>query len=589
MNPSEPFSPRGHAAASGFDPMPGAFTGQARDLPAPFEFPSIPAARLLAPAPPPALAPALASRTENATGPAPPERPMVPVETAFRLQELATALARPPRPDAPVPTAPAPAAFSLTALADQLQSRFTQPDPHGDGGLDLLAAAAPAKLLGTRPATAPAIPVTAPRPAALVDAATGLAALLPSLVTNPATAIPPPSTEPAAPVLPEKPAAAMKPAMARQGDVFFMEPPVSRRQPEAPVTVEDLDPSEGLPGLPGLPGLMDLMDAPALPETAAPRPLPPHQAEPFLPRPLTTAPAPEALVPPAESGPGLVLGGSGLILLGIYFACQLPLDWLNLEDGTAWEQQKTLAALVLHATAAGTALTLGTGSVMLRRWAPPLIHAAGWVAALTASGIIAVTGFHLVNADADTALPGTASLVGLLAALLIPLACIFYYQQESATDACEAADPAPAWTDGQPVPALMVFLTGLAIAAGAGAMLCHRPAFPLVLESPLTGPAATAAWGLLGLLGLGSAAAAWLKHAAALWLLVLAALALAATLSPAALTDAPAWRQFLTSLGAPDSPVPPVSLIPLLSALIPAPLLLVFAMARRAFPSPPTT
>ena len=41
--------------------------------------------------------------------------------------------------------------------------------------------------------------------------------------------------------------------------------------------------------------------------------------------------------------------------------------------------------------------------------------------------------------------------MGLLAALLIPLACIFYYQQESATAACEAADPAPAWTDGLPV------------------------------------------------------------------------------------------------------------------------------------------
>ncbi len=307
---------------------------------------------------------------------------------------------------------------------------------------------------------------------------------------------------------------------------------------------------------------------------------------PPLPHPSASAPAtPETAG--GESGLGLVLGGTGLIVLGIYLACLLPTQWLSMEGAEDWIRQKTAAGLVLYGAGALSALTLGAGSLLQRRWAPPLIHAAGWIAALTASGIIAVAGFFLVGSEAETPLPGMESLLLLVAALGVPLLYIFYYQQESVTTVCEAADPAPSWTDTLPVPALMVFLSGLGIAAGAAAMLRHQPAMPLPPDQLLTGPAATAAWCVLGGLGLGTALCVWLRKSAAVWLLLLAAVALAVMISPPALPGGVLWDKFLTALGHPPAAGPDAPLVPLLAALLPAPLILIFAMERRAFSSPP--
>ena len=568
MSFSESLSPSGSAAALDIDPMPGKFTGQARDLPAPFEFPSGTAVQFMARgstlAGQPMQEKASGESGIDLTG---VERAMVPAETAIRLQELANALARPPVAPAAVPAVPEAAQFSLTALASQLQTRFTQTIPTGGEGVDLLGDS-----LESRPSFA------------VVDPAPG------SLPANPHHFIGQPPA-PAATELDlfEKVTAppVAKQATARQGDVFFMEPaPASKDTKELEATKVDLP--RDVPDLIADEDSRDFMDLMAPPN--GPEELPRVRLQPpapFLPPPLPAAAAQEKLAFPADSGLGLILGGTLLILSGIFLACLLPSLWLTLAGAEAWTQQKTLAALVVHAAASLMALVLGAGSVLSRRWAPPLIHAAGWVAVLTVSGIIAATGFYLVNADADAPVPGAASLLQLLGALLGSLGCILYYQQESTAAACEAADPAPAWTDGLPVPALMVFLTGLAITVGAAAMLCHQPAFTIAVSLALTGPAATIAWVLLGILGLAIAVSVRLEKAAAVWLLLLTALILAATLSSAALPAGPVWEQFLTTLGRPTAAGPPAPLVALLAAFIPAPLLLIFAMARRAFSPPP--
>ena len=69
--------------------------------------------------------------------------------------------------------------------------------------------------------------------------------------------------------------------------------------------------------------------------------------------------------------------------------------------------------------------------------------------------------------------------------------------------------------------------------------------------------------------------------------LLLATLALAVTISPPALTGGWPWDRFLGALGRPADAGPSSPLVPLLAALLPVPLLLIFAMARRAFSSPP--
>ncbi len=501
-----------------------------------------------------------------------PGPPMVPAETAFSLQELADALARPLPAPTVLPEASASEDFSLTALAEQLHARFSQGDPGSSGSDDLLSPAS----LPSRP------PVLESPPEAL----SGLAALLPSLGLKP----PAPATPKATHARLANPPKSTTP---RQGDVFFIDPLAGRPHghgdgppgfPDAaPALLFEPDPVEALEAV-------DLMDAPPAEEPISPaspaRALPLPEAVAFLPPPLPLV----GSVPPgeaAEAGTGLIIGGTGLILIGIFLACRLPTFWLELDGADAWTRQKTEAGLILHAAAAITALTLGTGSVSLRRWAPPLIHAAGWVAALMACGIIAVAGFSWVSSETDEALSGSFPLVGLLTALLVPLGYIFYYQQESATTTCEATDPQPAWTDGLPVPAHMVFLTGLGLAAGAAALLCHQPAVSLPPGQLITGLPATVAWSALGGLGLGIALCVRFKKSAALWLLLLATLALAVTISPPALTGGWPWDRFLGALGRPADAGPSSPLVPLLAALLPVPLLLIFAMARRAFSSPP--
>lgn len=578
-----PFTPPRDVTASGFGPMPGAFSGQVRDFPGPVEFAPQPAVQLLetkAPAlllpssPPAGIALPVPSDIMGTADLLSPGPPMVPAETAFSLQELADALTRPlPAPTA-LPDASAAEDFSLTDLAGKLHARFTQGDPMSAGSADLLS---------------PVLMPPGPAPSGLdspPEALSGLAALLPSLGLRP----PAPATPRAALGRLANPP---KPTTPRQGDVFFVDP-LAGRPPghaeappgfpdPAPSLLFESDPVEALEAV-------DLMDAPPSEGPLSPaslfRAAPLAEAGALLPPPLPLGAA-QSRGEAAEAGTGLILGGAGLILIGIFLACRLPTFWLELDGADGWTRQKTEAALVINGVAALTALTLGTGSVFLRRWAPPLIHAAGWVAALIACGIIAVAGFSWVHSETDLGEGGPFALPGLLAAFLIPLGYILYYQQESTTAACEAADSRPSWTDGLPVPALMVFLTGLGLATGAAALLCHQPVLSLPPFQLITGLPATLAWTGLAVTGLVIALCVRFRKATALWLLLLATLALAGTLSPPALTGGWFWDRFLSALGRPADAGPAAPLVPLLAALLPVPLLLIFAMARRAFSSPP--
>ena len=168
-----PFTPPRDATASGFGPMPGAFSGQARDFPGPVEFAPQPAVQLLDTkalplpllfSPPAGIAPPVPMEMMGTADLLPPGPPMVPAETAFSLQELADALARPLPAPTVLPEASAAEDFSLTALAEQLHARFSKGDPRSSGSADLLSPAS----LPSRPAVLESLP----------EALSGLAALL---------------------------------------------------------------------------------------------------------------------------------------------------------------------------------------------------------------------------------------------------------------------------------------------------------------------------------------------------------------------------------------------------------------------------
>lgn len=351
-----------------------------------------------------------------------------------------------------------------------------------------------------------------------------------ALIAAAALALPSSKTEPVKvpePAVPDKPVEPVKPVVAEKPDTFPQFPPprapepavVPAPEPAQPVAEEpeDLEPEPDF-------------DAPLL------FPVPSVDGQ-------TAAlePGPPANNP--DRGVGLVLGGALLILGGIFLACRVPALAMD-ADAASVSSHALATARAAHlqgemlVSAAGAAglMVLGIGSATLRRWAPPLIHAAGWVVLLTTLiGMAAATAamFHLsANETAGDAVPGDGTSLFAMAGILgiaLPLGFIAIFQRAGAARLCAAVDAKARWTDRRSVPALMVFLTGFALA-----VICFALGLAKVL-APLFGDAAAAdvsvqvwtgtgaAFGIAALLSAAGKRAGW-------WLLLLLCLALGTSL-----------------------------------------------------------
>ncbi len=605
---------------SGFDLMAGGFSDEKGDAAASPERGPVPADQFLrsTPAPP-------SPKPPHSTRNAPPgsRAPNVPSDTDLSLRNLTAALTNFPAPSG---SSSRKEPLSLSDLAEELNQKLNgAPAAPAETG-DLLSGSrepAAAAEEDTPPSGLKILeeflqirtpPVAAPAPGGLPNTSppSGL----------PAKPGPAASSTPARP--PVSPAAIRaasgsrpSPPQRRQGDVFlhshFQEsappepPPPSAPAPESPARLPHFSSPGGqppaefssqagtlaelaaslVPKLPEGPPASVPLPAPSRPHAGINRPAPP-----------ASAPVPAAGPPPmADAGPapvddsaglGLAVGGTLLILLGIATACHLPLLWLDHETASPWTRQKIEAGLFLETVASLLLLTVGIGSLLLRRWAPPLIMALGWLAVFAAAFLMGVTGF-LLGTDQES-FQLTRQETGLLvAALLVPLIFLIFYEKRQVAATCAASHPAESWTDRVPVPGLMVLCCGLATAAASAAMLRHQPAFPLPTGVILTGPPAQAAWTGLAAVGLLIAFCAAVRRSAAWWLLLLVSLVLASTLGACGLARHPEWSDFLTALGHPG-PMPASPAPPLLAGLAAVPLFLVLALSRRAFfaASPPS-
>jgi hypothetical protein len=265
--------------------------------------------------------------------------------------------------------------------------------------------------------------------------------------------------------------------------------------------------------------------------------------------PVPSAPA-RGLSPPVwevadadERGVGMILSGALLIVLGLFLACRVPA--LALEaDALAVSSHPTAevnaahlrAGMFLCAAGAAAFLVLGVGSASLRRWAPPLIHAAAWVVLLTVlAGMGSATAamFYLsANDTAGDAVPadGLALFAGAgLLGIALPLGFIALFQRPSVSRLCLAADRKHRWTDDLTVPALMVFITGLILAVAAFALGIAGAAVPLFGELRDHGSGAQA-WSGIGLLTVIAAGFAAAGKRAGWWLLLVISAAMAVSL-----------------------------------------------------------
>lgn len=206
---------------------------------------------------------------------------------------------------------------------------------------------------------------------------------------------------------------------------------------------------------------------------------------------------------------GLLVAGGLLILAGLYLVRAVVL--LAVQSGGergigtlavgGWEFFRVHAGMVAAAAGGLLLLLLGTGAVAHRRWAPPLIHALGWVLvlfALSYAGVAAAAAFYLMGSaqelPAVSFLGGRELLLGVLLLVVVPLGLIGVCQREDTAEACAATQRSRSWTDARPVPVLMTFLTALGGVVLAGAMLSARAAFPAFGEF-LGGDDGIAAWG----------------------------------------------------------------------------------------------
>jgi hypothetical protein len=119
--------------------------------------------------------------------------------------------------------------------------------------------------------------------------------------------------------------------------------------------------------------------------------------------------------------------------------------------------------------------TLGIGSMMARRWAPPLIQVASWVWLVTGIAGACMMGFMLPmmtaslpqnQPGAKTFMVGCMSVVIGLFGIILPLVFVLFYRSPDVKVTVQHLDPVPRWTDGQPVP-LLVFASWMFFGAAS--------------------------------------------------------------------------------------------------------------------------
>lgn len=320
-------------------------------------------------------------------------------------------------------------------------------------------------------------------------------------------------------------------------------------EPEAPAAIAtaaaasttDL-PSEPKPFLPPIVTRAAAAAASATAEPSPPEPEPTAATPAIAPLPQSPVNPPE---PSSESNLdhdddsstsiGLLIGGALLIIAGLYLATIAASATISITNSTPARSQDIFNMFTAGAASA-LLLLLGTGAVAYRRWAPPLIHALGWLLVLftlTCAGTAAAAAFYLMGDPANALSLPTGSarflIIAAIAGIAIPLAFIGIAQRDSATRACDAAQPCPSWTDTKPVPVLMAFLAGIAVTTitlSLGFAGFNFPAFGSFTHHATSLPA----WAGTGVFLLFASLLAAAQRKSGWWLLLLASLTLGTAL-----------------------------------------------------------
>ena len=297
---------------------------------------------------------------------------------------------------------------------------------------------------------------------------------------------------------------------------------------------------------------------PGLSSNLAPEPTVPQPtvAEPTAPVPAVVpvaAPArlPDTPVFPAykDRGTGLVIFGVFQIILGLLAALMVPFVALGafmsrLAPGGAMRPGQFLSSAATYTFAAAALLTLGIGSVQMKRWGRALTLVTSWywliMGALITVLLTAVLPVFMRSVLAQMKqtgpdAPSPEMSTGIMAVILtimivflafffvvVPIEFVIFYSRKDVAETCRHRDPVERWTDRTPLPVLgasVAFFTGALYMLLVG---LTTPMFPF-FGRYLTGIPAAACFVLLGTLDIYLAVALFRLQSSGWWIAVLVA------------------------------------------------------------------
>ena len=196
-------------------------------------------------------------------------------------------------------------------------------------------------------------------------------------------------------------------------------------------------------------------------------------------------PAPPTSTPPAytDRGTGLTIFGVFQIILGLLAALMIPFAALGMfmsrfapGGGSGMRTGQFISALASYAVISAALLTLGIGSVRMKRWARALTLVTSWywlimgvLITILLTAVMPVT-MRAALAQAEQNTPNASSpelATGIMAVIVtliivfcafflvvVPIAFVIFYSRQDVELTCHYRDPVERWTDRTPLPVL---------------------------------------------------------------------------------------------------------------------------------------
>ena len=193
----------------------------------------------------------------------------------------------------------------------------------------------------------------------------------------------------------------------------------------------------------------------------------------------TAPPAPDVSTY-RDRSTGLVIFGVGLIILGVMAALMVPFAVLGmfmsrLVAGGGMHPGQFISSVAVYVFASAAFISLGIGSIQLKRWAHSLTLVFSWYWLLTGllmtvlmTAVLPVTMRSALQAQHNASQVQSANIsTGVMAVILtivitipalflvaVPIALIVFYSRRDVAETCHHRDPVQRWTDRAPLPVL---------------------------------------------------------------------------------------------------------------------------------------